>query len=85
MRPNPEIWRRVNLAIVNENAAEALVTIINGLSMLLVHAGVCTDERHGRAHLAAMLASPDDGEPGTLMPAVAREVERLRREGMRLN
>jgi hypothetical protein len=66
MRPNHELWRRINETILDENVGEVLVTIFSGLSMALVEAGVAETERDARVHLAAMLLSPDDGEVGSL-------------------
>lgn len=77
-KPNTELWERVNKAILGSNAAEAIVTIQSGLCQLLIHSGVVADEPTARAHLAAMLLSPDTSEkPGSLLPLVQAEIARL--------
>jgi hypothetical protein len=78
IKPNQEIWSRVNAAILDENAAVALITIVSGMCALLVESGVCKDERQARAHLAAVLLSPDDApNPGSLLPMLKAELDRL--------
>lgn len=79
IKPNKRIWKRINKAMLGENAAEVLVTLISGVSMILVKAGVAPDERQARVHLAAMLLSPDDGEVGSLAPLLIPEFEALRK------
>lgn len=76
-KPNHEIWARVNQAILDENAAVVLVTLISGMCSLLMHAGVCKDERQARVHLAACLLSPDDAPVGSLAPRLKDEFKRL--------
>ncbi len=76
-KPNKRIWKRVNRAILNENAAEVVVTLISGLCSLLIHAGVSMTEPAARVHLAAMLLSPDDGPVGSLAPGLPAEFARL--------
>ena len=78
-KPNHKIWKRVNNAIMGESAAEVLVTLISGLCHLLMQAGVARDEAHARAHLAAVLISPDDApHVGSLMPELQVELAKLR-------
>lgn len=76
-KPNEKIWKRVNAAIMEENAGVVLVTLISGMCALLVQSGVCTDERQARVHLSAMLLSPDDGAVGSLLPLLKAELRRL--------
>jgi hypothetical protein len=81
-KPNHELWGRVNAVILGANAAETLVTLISGLCALLVDAGVCPDEPSARAHLAAVLLSPDTApKPGSLLPLLQAELARLRDGG----
>jgi len=82
-KPNHEIWKHVNQAILNENAAEVTVTLISGLCALLVAAKVAESEMDARALLAAMLVSPDTGPAGSLLPEMQAELARLRAEGDR--
>jgi hypothetical protein len=78
-KPSPEIWSRVNQALVGENTAEVMVTLISGMCALLVQAGAVENEMDARAHLAAMLISPDTApEPGSLLPELHAELARLR-------
>lgn len=78
-KPNHEIWRRVNEAILGESAADVVVTLISGLCSLMIAAGVVPDERTARVHVAAMLLSPDDSTvPGSLLPMLQRELDRLK-------
>jgi hypothetical protein len=78
-KPNPEIWSRVNAVIMGENAAEVVVTFISAMCQMLIQAGACLDEPTARAHLAAMLVSPDtDSRVGSLMPLMQAELAKLR-------
>lgn len=78
MKPNQRIWAKINDAILDENAGETLVTMISGMSMLLVQAGVCRDEMHGRIHLAAICMLPNVGPRGEeLMDALKHELQLL--------
>jgi len=77
MGVDPALWARVNQAIMGENAAIALTTILNGLSMLLLQAGVVDSEERARAHLAAMLVSPDTGPVGSLKGMFEEELKKL--------
>ena len=77
IKPSKAIWARINDAIVNENAAEVLVTMISGASAILVEAKVCRDEQHARVHLAAMILSPDTGKVGSLLPKLQAELSRI--------
>lgn len=80
-KPNHDIWSRVNQAILDENAAEVTVTLISGLCSILIAAGVCSDERSARVHLAAMLLSPDTGPVASLLPDLQAEFAKLRASG----
>ena len=77
-KPDPKLWARVNAVIMGENAASVLVTFQSAMCQLLIQAGVCADESHARAHLAAVLLSPDTGtKPGSLLPLLQAELARL--------
>lgn len=76
--PSKRIWQKVNAAILDENAGETLVTLISGMCALLVESGVCADEAQARAHLAAVLISPDTAKhPGSLKAQMEIELTRL--------
>ncbi len=77
IKPNKRIWKRVNKAILNENAGVVMVTLISGMCSLLIDAGIAVDEHGARAHLAAMLLSPDDGPVGSLAGRLPHEFIRL--------
>lgn len=78
IKPNLAIWKRVNEAILDENAATVLVTLISGLCQLLIQSGVARDESHARVQMAAMLLSPDNAAaPGSLLPQIHAEISRL--------
>jgi hypothetical protein len=80
-KPNHEMWARVNAVIMGENMAEVTVTFISALCSMLIQAGAATDEAHARAHLAALLLSPDSSaKAGSLLPLLAPELAKLRRE-----
>ena len=77
-KPNHAIWKRVNEAILGENAAAVLVTLISGMCAVLVQSGVCADEQAARVHLAAILLSPDNGtKAGSLAHLLKAEFQRL--------
>jgi hypothetical protein len=77
-KPNQKIWDKVNAVVMGENLAEVLVTFISAICRMLMQAGVATDEEGARAHLAAMLLSPDTGDaPGSLVPLLQAEFKRL--------
>jgi hypothetical protein len=77
-KPNKVIWERVNAAIMGENAAEVIVTFIGGITGMLLQSGACESVAQARAHLAAMLISPDTGERvGSLLPLLQAELARL--------
>ena len=76
-KPNQAMWAKVNQAILDENAAEVLVTLISGMQAILVSSGVATSERQARVALAAMLLSPDDGPVGSLQSELAAEFKKL--------
>ena len=76
--PDPVVWARINKAILNENAAVALVTMIDGMCSILRAGGIAADDSGARVHLAAMILSPDDGSgPGSLIPQLQAECIRL--------
>jgi hypothetical protein len=80
-KPNQDIWKRVNLAILDENAAEVTVTLISGMCSMLIASGACSNERSARVQLAAMLLSPDTGPVGSLLPDLTVELAKLRADG----
>ena len=78
-KPNKAIWARVNAVIMGESAAEIIVTFIGAMSTMLIQAGVAENELQARAHLAAVLLSPDTAgaKPGSLVPLLAAEFSKL--------
>lgn len=77
-KPDPVIWARINQVILGENAASVTVTMIGGLCQVLIASEVVADEDHARAHLAALLLSPDHSEkPGSLLPLLQAEIAKL--------
>ncbi len=77
-KPKHELWSRVNQAILGESAADVFTTCLNGFCQILVQGGICPDENHARAHIAAMLLSPDTNpQPGSLVPLLQAELARL--------
>lgn len=80
-KPDERIWKRINLAILDENAGVVLTTMIGGMCSLLISAKVVTSIRQARVHLAAMLLSPDDAPVGSLVPELEAELERLKSGG----
>lgn len=76
-KPSEEIWARVNAAILGENGAVVFVTLISGMCSLLRAAGICATEEEARAHIAAMMISPDSGDVGSLMPQLQEQLKRL--------
>lgn len=78
VKPKQALWAKVNQAILNESAADVFVTCLNGFCQILIQGGICPDENHARAHIAAMLLSPDTNpEPGSLLPMLKDELARL--------
>ena len=77
LRPDAELWLKVNTAMEGEDLGMAIATIVNGLSMLLLSTGVVENELQARAHLAAMVMSPDCAPVGSLLPHALTELERL--------
>jgi|GEM_PF-4609086 len=77
-KPNHEMWARVNAVILGANTAEVMVTFIGAMCSMLIQAGVVEDAMQARAHLAAMLLSPDTGNaPGSLLPLLQAELAKL--------
>ena len=79
VKPNAAIWERVNAAILGENAAEVIATLIGGMTAIVRDTGVTVDEMEARAYLAAIALSPDTGEPGSLLPLLPSAIDALRR------
>jgi hypothetical protein len=78
VKPNGKVWARVNAQIMGESVATVLVTFQSAMCQMLIDAGACATEHEARAHLAAMLLSPDDGaHPGSLVPQLHAELARL--------
>jgi hypothetical protein len=78
VKPNKLLWEKINLALLDANLGEAIVTIVSGLSQLIIHAGAAKDEHDARVMLCAMVLSPDDlANPGGLLPRLQAEILRL--------
>lgn len=81
LKPDKAMWERINRAFLDgqpeQNAGVVFVTLLSGAYALLVSAGVCKDEDHARAHLAATALSPDTGPVGSLLPMLEAELLRL--------
>ena len=79
VKPDADLWHEINMALLDaDNLGVAVVTILDGMSQLLIVAGVCRDTHHARAHIAAMLLSPDDmDEVGSLVDLLPAELRRL--------
>jgi len=79
VKPSQRIWSKINGVLLDENAAEVLVTLIDGMCSLLVSFGAVANDEEARVHLAAMLLSPGTHpEVGSLAPRLEAEFERLR-------
>lgn len=81
-KPNHEMWARMNDAALNGaksvNAAELLVTVLSAATSILIHSGAAKDDAQARAHLAAMLLSPETSpNVGSLLPLLQGELARL--------
>ncbi len=82
VKADPEMWNRMNLAALNGepevNAAVLIVTMADACTQILIASGISSTEHQARAHLAAILLSPDDGDRvGSLLPLLARELKRI--------
>lgn len=78
VKPKQALWAKVNQAILDESAADVFVTCFSGFMQILIQGGICADENQARAHMAAMLLSPDsDPKPGSLLPLVKAELARM--------
>jgi hypothetical protein len=79
VKPNKAIWARVNPVIMGESLADVIVTFQSAMGQMLIAAGVAATEEQARAHLAAILLSPDTGEnPGALMSLLQAEIARIK-------
>lgn len=77
-KPNKAIWAKVNDVILGANMAEVFITFQSAMCQMLIAEGIVVDEPAARAHLAAILLSPDTGEkPGSLLPLLQAELARL--------
>lgn len=77
-KPDAKLWTKINKAILNENAAVAIVTMVDGMCSILKAGGLASDDAGARVHLAAMILSPDDGTaPGSLIPRLQAECAKL--------
>lgn len=77
-KPNKKMWDRVNAVIMGESAADVISTFISAMCQLLIQAGVVGCENTARAHLAAVLLSPDTSDkPGSLVPLLDAEFKKL--------
>ena len=82
VKPDPKMWARMNLAALaggeSVNAGVLVVTMVGALTNILIEIGVCSTMEQARAHLAAILLSPDDREgAGSLMPLLHAELTRI--------
>jgi hypothetical protein len=82
IKPNKAMWHRMNVAALNGaesvGAGELLVTILGAAEEILFTSGVCASREQARAHLAAMLISPDTApKAGSLMPLLKAELVKL--------
>lgn len=78
IKPNAEIWSKVNQVIKGESLAVIFSTFISALCQQLIHAGVSKDENEARVHFAAMILSPDDSSKvGSLLEALKKEFKKL--------
>lgn len=77
-KPSQAIWERVNPVIMGESGAVVINTFNSAMCAMLVQSGVAKDEAQARAHLAAVLLSPDtSGGAGSLLPLLKAELDRL--------
>jgi hypothetical protein len=77
-KPNQKIWERVNAVIMGESVAEVINTFISAMCTMIVEAGVAGCENAARAHLAAVLLSPDTSDrPGSLVPLLDAEFAKI--------
>jgi hypothetical protein len=77
-KPNKAIWARVNPVIMGESAADVIITFQSAMCQMLIQGGIVDNEDAARAHLAAMLLSPDYADkPGSLLPLVQAELARM--------
>lgn len=78
IKPNKKIWERVSSVIMGESAGTVIITFTSAMCQMIIQAGVAEDEAHARAHLAAMILSPDTGnKPGSLIPLLQNELAKL--------
>lgn len=80
VKPDQAMWERINLAFLDgrreQNAAVTTVTLLSGATAIIKHSlGMSEDE--ARAHIAAILLSPDTGPPGWLLPKLEAELRKL--------
>lgn len=81
MKPDAAMAARINHAFLggqpSQNAGVVLVTLVSMAAELLRQTGVSANEHEARAHLAALLVSPDDGPLGNLIPQFKAELRKL--------
>lgn len=78
LKPNHKLWAKINQVILGESAGAVINTCFSAFCQILIQGGICPDEDHARAHLAAMLLSPDTSDKvGSLLPLVPGELSRL--------
>ncbi len=72
-----ELWRKVNLVLLDENAGIVAATLIGGLCGLLTSIGVAKDDEQARIHLAAMVLSPIGAPVGSLIKRLQAEAAKI--------
>lgn len=83
--PSERIWRKVNAAIMGENSAEIVATLLSGICAVIRDSGVAEDEDEARVVLAATILSPSDRPVGSLADRLPAEIDRLRNDGAWVN
>ena len=75
-----DLWLKINLVLVESSTdmAVGLSTMIEGMVSLLKDAGVAKTNEEARVQLAASLLSPNEGEVGSLVPMLEKELNKLR-------
>jgi len=78
IRPNKALWSKVNEVILGASMGEVFITFQSAMCQILIAEGIVPNEPAARAHLAAMLLSPDTSDkPGSLVPLLQAEFERM--------
>jgi hypothetical protein len=78
MKPNKALWSKVNQVILGASMGEVFITFQSAMCQMLIAEGIVPDEPAARAHLAAILLSPDTSDkPGSLVPLLDAEFKRM--------